>query len=74
MKPTTENRNTRLAADLPGQPAAERRHDGGGDDVGGQHPGHLVLRADSEPWMRGSATLAIVLSSACMIEASITDR
>ena len=29
--------------------------------------------ADSEPWMRGSATLAIVLSSACMIEASITD-
>ena len=24
--------------------------------------------------MRGSATLAIVLSSACMIEASITDK
>ena len=29
--------------------------------------------AESDPWMCGSATLAIVLSSACMIEASITE-
>ena len=34
----------RLAAEAVGQPAGERRHDRRGHDVGGQHPGHLVLR------------------------------
>ena len=32
-----------LAADLPREPAAQRRHDRGGDDVRGQHPCHLIL-------------------------------
>ena len=31
------------AAELPGQPAGERNGDGGGDDIRGQHPAHLVL-------------------------------
>ncbi len=33
----------RLAADLQGEPARQRRHNRGGDDVAGQHPGDLVL-------------------------------
>ena len=33
-----------LAAEAVGQPADRRRHDGGGDDIGGQHPVDLVER------------------------------
>ncbi len=33
-----------LAAVMQGEPAAQRRRHRGGDDVGGQHPGDLVLR------------------------------
>ena len=33
-----------LAPEAPGEPARQRRHDGGGHDVGGQHPIHLVER------------------------------
>ncbi len=43
VKPAIETRNISLAADPDRQPAGERRHDRRGDDVGGQHPGDLVL-------------------------------
>ena len=33
-----------LAPEAVGEPAGQRRHDRGGDDVGGQHPGDLILR------------------------------
>src|SRR3546814_9058958 len=33
-----------LTAETPCQPAGERRKDGGSNDVGGQHPGDLLLR------------------------------
>ncbi len=44
VKPATEQQEHALAAEAVGQPAGERRHDRRGDDVGGQHPGDLVLR------------------------------
>ncbi|PAV70526.1 hypothetical protein WR25_16387 [Diploscapter pachys] len=33
-----------LAPEPPGQPAGQRGHDRGGDDVGGEHPGDLLAR------------------------------
>ena len=33
-----------LAAETPCKPAHRRGHDGGGDDIGGEHPGDLVRR------------------------------
>ena len=44
VKPMTEIRNSRFCPMRSRHPAGERRRDGGGDDVGGQHPGDLVLR------------------------------
>ena len=43
MKPAIEIQKHPLAADSAGEPAAQRRHDRGGDDVRGQHPRHLIL-------------------------------
>ena len=45
MKPITEARNTRLRPMRTASHPDERRHDGRGDDVGREHPHHLVLRA-----------------------------
>ncbi len=73
VKPTTEAMNTRLRPTCPAsQPesgvmiAAAMMY-----EVRTQAIWSCV--AESEPWMRGSATFAMVLSSACMIEASITE-
>ena len=44
MKRTIEIRKTLRRPNSLGQPAGERNRDGRGDDVGGQHPTHLVLR------------------------------
>ena len=43
MKTTIEIRNTLRRPKSAREPAGERNRDGGGDDVGGQHPAHLVL-------------------------------
>ena len=44
VKPTTATEQQRLAAQPVGEPAGQRRRDGRGDDIGGQHPVDLVLR------------------------------
>ena len=44
VKPATEIEEHALDAEAAGEPAGQRRHDRRGDDVGGQHPGDLVLR------------------------------
>ena len=38
VKPATETMKTSLAAEAVGEPAGHRRHDRGGDDVGGRAP------------------------------------
>ena len=43
VKPATETRNRRLSPNRRGEIPGRRRHDRGGDDIGGQHPGDLVL-------------------------------
>ena len=51
-KADDRNQKDTFDAESPGQPAGQRRHDGGGDDIGGQDPGDLVLR-------RGEAALDV---------------
>ena len=62
-----------LPTDPVGEPAGHRRHDRRGDDVGGEHPGDGVLGGAEARCMCGSATLAIVVSSTCMIVASMIE-
>ena len=44
MKPMMAVSRSRLPPEPVGEIAGERHHHGGGDDVGGQHPGDLVGR------------------------------
>ena len=44
VKPRIETEHQPLAAEASGEPAGERRRDGGGHDVGGEHPGDLIAR------------------------------
>ncbi len=55
------------------QPAGQRQRDRRGHDVGGQDPGDLVLRGLQAALHVGSATLAMVVSSACMMVASMIE-
>ena len=67
MKPTSADDEEVLASEARGKPSDRRGHDRGRDDVGRQHPGDLVAtRATACPAYSGSATLAIVWSSACI--------
>ena len=43
VKPATEARKRRFSPKRAGEEPGRRRHDRGGGDVGGQHPGDLVL-------------------------------
>ena len=52
-KPATEAMKSSRRPDPVGEPAGDRGHDRRGDDVGGQHPGDLVLRRPERALHRG---------------------
>ena len=56
-----------------GEPAGQRHGDRRGDNVRGQDPGDLVLGGGEATLDMRSATLAIVLSTPCMIVASMIE-
>src|SRR3984893_8721322 len=60
-------------AEPAGEPAGQRHHDRSADDIGGQRPGDLVQRGRQASLDVRQATLRIVLSTPCMMFASMIE-